>query len=306
MTRNKLFQLLSLSTLIVLVLSALFSAPALADSGSTPPGTGTTSGGRTSSKGSALSQLPSGTKVVIVDSAGDKLPLGSQAAQDIVTSGDPIWCPSTVSSPIPFSSGCSGSYGSLWALTSAVQSGAFVPVLANSTIWILDIPDNTGNQIILNSSVDSHDLGLRNFTLTFKGGWTGVGGSISSTTPSTINNAGFSIAWNNSVTMSNIVVDNAPAGQDGIYISTPKNITLTNVQAENGNDHGAYLVNTSGNGTVTISNSTFINNNLTNYTWGLVVYSNGAITMTNDAVDSDFMAGGASLDNCNLSGGVCT
>ncbi|HUI88840.1 MAG TPA: hypothetical protein VLX61_08945, partial [Anaerolineales bacterium] len=157
--------------------------------------------------------------------------------------------------------------------------------------------------IVLNGS-GSIDPALRTFTLTFKGGWTGVGGSISSTTPSTINNAGFSIAWNNSVTMSNIVVTGAPSGQDGIYISTPKNITLTNVQSNNGREHGAYLDTTGGTGTVTITNGTFNNNDLGN-AWsvgGLLVSSNGAITLTGVTVDNNFNSTGASLDNNSPSG----
>ncbi|HUI89295.1 MAG TPA: hypothetical protein VLX61_11300, partial [Anaerolineales bacterium] len=94
MLKNRLFSILSISTLIVFALSVVFSVPAMADSGTTPPPTAPSSGGgRTSNKGSPLSQVPSGTKVVVVDASGDKLPLGSQAAQEIVNSGDPIWCP---------------------------------------------------------------------------------------------------------------------------------------------------------------------------------------------------------------------
>ena len=305
MSRNKLFHLLSASTLVVLALSAVLTVPALADSGSTPP-TAPSSGGRSSNKGSPLSQVPSGTKVVVVDASGDKLPLGSQAAQEIVNSGDPIWCPSTVSSPVAGMSGCSPltyDKSGLAFLTNAVESGAWHPTVTNSTIWIEDKSDSTGTQIVLNGS-GSIDPALRTFTLTFKGGWTGVGGSISSTTPSTINNAGFSIAWNNSVTMSNIVVTGAPSGQDGIYISTPKNITLTNVQSNNGREHGAYLDTTGGTGTVTITNGTFNNNDLGN-AWsvgGLLVSSNGAITLTGVTVDNNFNSTGASLDNNSPSG----
>ncbi|HUH95835.1 MAG TPA: hypothetical protein VLZ89_00655 [Anaerolineales bacterium] len=284
MSRNKLFHLLSLSTLIVLVLSALFSVPALADSGSTPPGTGTTSGGRTSSKGSALSQLPSGTKVVIVDSAGDKLPLGSQAAQDIVASGDPIWCPSSVGAPVSGMSGCSTSYTDLYALTHAIETGAFVPTLTNSTLWIQASPAVTG-QIVLDGSIDTHDAGLRNFTLTIKGGWTGSGGAINTSIPSLISGYGFSITWNNSVIMSNVDDEAAASGQDGIFIYSPKAITLTNVQANHGHEYGAFLNDSNGTG-VTITNSDFNYNDFNNDgSSGLYIWSKGPVKVTDTTVD---------------------
>src|SRR5258707_3290172 len=77
--------------LVVLVVSAIFTTPALADGGTSSTGGSPT---RTApSSNTKLSQVPSGTKGVILDSQGNKLPLGSQAAQAIIASGDPIWCP---------------------------------------------------------------------------------------------------------------------------------------------------------------------------------------------------------------------
>src|ERR1700690_481316 len=243
MSKNRLFRLLSASTLIVFVLSALLTVPALADSGTTPPpSSGTTSGGRSSNKGSSsnsLSQVPSGTKMVVGEAPGTNPPLVSKAAQDIVASGDPIWCPSTVALPIAGVSGCSPAWANtnLATLTNAVETFAWTPTANNSTIWILQGADSSGSPSYLNGSV----LGaVSNFTLTLAGGWTGSGHTVNSTTPSVLdggysNNVTIDIEnWNNTVTLSNITVENSTG--HGVYLyGMTKNIVMTNVQA-NGND----------------------------------------------------------------------
>src|ERR1700690_167486 len=95
------FRALILSVLLVLALSAIAAAPVLADSGAGTPPPGATGPARATGRSSSnpLSQFPSGTKVVVLDKQGNKVPLGSLAAADIVTGGDPIWCPSSVAMP---------------------------------------------------------------------------------------------------------------------------------------------------------------------------------------------------------------
>src|ERR1700690_668851 len=130
---------LVLSVLLVIALSAIATAPVLADSGTTPPPPSTTGSARTTSRSSSsnsLSRIPSGTKVVVLDTQGNKVPLGSEAAQDIVNSGDPIWCPSSVASPIPSISGCSPitDNTNLYTLTYDVENhvGTWTPTNTNS------------------------------------------------------------------------------------------------------------------------------------------------------------------------------
>src|SRR5258708_21175054 len=139
MSRNKVFSILCASTVMVFALSALFTTPALA-AGSTPSAPTRTA----PSSSNQLSQLPSGTKVVIVDTQGTVVPLGSQAAQDILNSGDPIWCPSTVTTLIAGLSGCSPAFlnTNLYTLTSAVMTGLWMPAVTNSTIWIIGGADS--------------------------------------------------------------------------------------------------------------------------------------------------------------------
>src|SRR5258707_2928071 len=101
----KSYLLRAMVLLNVLVMSALVTVPVLADGGSTSPSTRTAP-----SSSSSATAVPSGTKVVVLDTSGNKVPLGSQAAADIIASGDPIWCPSGVA---PGGASCSGIYSSL-------------------------------------------------------------------------------------------------------------------------------------------------------------------------------------------------
>ena len=51
----------------------------------------------------ALAQVPTGTPMVVLDATGTAVPLATQAAADIIQSGDPIWCPG---SDAPGNSSC--------------------------------------------------------------------------------------------------------------------------------------------------------------------------------------------------------
>ncbi|MGA7194897.1 MAG: right-handed parallel beta-helix repeat-containing protein [Anaerolineales bacterium] len=307
MLKNRLFSILSASTLIVFVLSAILTVPALADSGTTPPTNPPSDGGRTSNKGSSnsLSQVPSGTKVVVLDSSGNKLPLGSQAAQDIVNNGDPIWCPSTVAMPIAGMSGCSplADNTNLQTLTHAVETNAWTPTNTNSTIWILQGADSSTSYSELNGSVLS---ALSHFTLTLAGGWTGSGHTVNPATPSVLNGLGsndvgiYIYNWNSTVTLSNIEVENGTGY--GFDVSSSKNIVLTNIQAINNGDYGAALYPGTG---ATITNSTFNQNdqNLTGY-FGLYIQGSGTVTLT-DTTTNNNRYYGAVVNTCDWSGSAC-
>jgi hypothetical protein len=312
MLKNRLFSILSASTLIVFVLSAVFSVPALADSGTTPPTTPSSGSGRSSNKGSSnsLSQVPSGTKVVILDSNGNKVPLGSQAAQDIVTNGDPIWCPSTVAMPIAGMSGCSplADNTNLQTLTNAVETSAWTPTNTNSTIWILQGYYSSTSYSTLNGSVLS---ALSHFTLTLAGGWTGSGHTVNPATPSILDGAVSSVPtndvgiyiynWNNTVTLSNIEVENGTGS--GFDVSSSKNIVLTNIQAINNGDYGAALYPGTG---ATVTNSTF-NQNDQNHTgyFGLYIQGSGTVTLTDTTTNNNSYYG-AVVNTCAWSGSACS
>ncbi|HUI88329.1 MAG TPA: hypothetical protein VLX61_06345 [Anaerolineales bacterium] len=295
-------KLVSLMVLVVLIASALMTTPALADSGTPPPPNSSSgrSSGRGSSSSNSLSQVPSGTKVMVLDGQGDKLPLGSQAAQEVIASGDPIWCPSSVATPVSGGSGCTASQTSMADLISILTT---TQPTVDGTIWIengLLLTTTTG--ISLDGSVYTN---WSTHKLTLKGGWDGCPpgppkctNTIDPTNPSIFTTAPLSITnWKNSVTISDIEVRNV-AGT-GLTVtmaaSSPGSITLTRVNSHNNTGYGADLENLSSGdtGNISITASEF---NLNGGNPGLWVRSDGTITLTNVIANGNTGAG-ASLDN---------
>ncbi|MGA7192244.1 MAG: right-handed parallel beta-helix repeat-containing protein [Anaerolineales bacterium] len=310
--QNIRFKVLTFAILIGLIANALWTVPAFADSGFTNPtpptsGSGSTRGAHSSSNN--LSNVPSGTKIVIVDSNGNKLALGSQAAQDIINSGDPIWCPATLAAPTPGNGGCTIQYtvGGLYALVSDINSGTITLPLVNGTIWIQQGSDSSSADIILNgSSLPLANQNIKNFSLTLKGGWVGCSGlpcpsTISGT--STFNHEISITNWNNAVTLSNITIT-VPA-ITGLVISASKNITLTNVDSNGNGSYGASLDTSynSGTGSITITNSQF-NNNLGGDGAALSLGTGGAITISGTTFNSNTSVGADGLDITSSTGAI--
>ena len=297
-----------MTAVLVLALSAIAAAPVLADSGPTPPTTGSSNGGRSSHPGSSsnsLSQVPAGTKVVIVDNQGNKLPLGSQAAQDVLDSGDPIWCPSSIAAPTPTVGGCTQTAGSLYDLINGIGTTGFTPPKTSSTIWILsngtDTSDDTYSTVDINGAAGLSPWA--SYALTLKGSWEGSGSGAIDPNPADVSQFLVPIViehWKNAVTVSDIAISSASG--DGLDITTTGNITLTGVQSNNNTDNGAKLdncewsgTNCVGTGTVTINASQFYDNNGD----GLNVLSKGAVTLNSVTSDSSSNGYGAYIDNCN-------
>ncbi|MGA7192243.1 MAG: right-handed parallel beta-helix repeat-containing protein, partial [Anaerolineales bacterium] len=305
MNKHSTVSILSLTMLFALVVSAVLTTPALADSGATNPTPPTAGSGSTRSSHSSsnnLSNVPSGTKVVIVDSNGDKVPLGSEQAQQILTSGDPVWCPITVKSPTPGSGGCTASgITGLYDLINDIDVLHTIPQpAANGTIWIT-ATDTSTQPIVIDGSLLTN---WAKFTLTLQGGWTGTGTTVNQSQPSVFNVPLSIINWNNNVALSDIVISGASGATSfGLDVSTTKNISLTRVNVNNDdtldlNDlgYGATLNNkfTGATGTVTVTSSEFdANGGL----YGLRVVSNGAITLTNSFAIGNTSGDGVELDN---------
>src|SRR5258708_17948693 len=135
MNKKSHYLLMTDDILLVLVFGALYPTTALADGGVTPP-TGTAPSRQipnSSSSSNSLSQVPSGTKVMIVDSNGNKVPLGSQQSADILQSGDPIFCVDTATIIAASAPGCSPSFTVLSALVGYLASHQ---PTSDGTIWI--------------------------------------------------------------------------------------------------------------------------------------------------------------------------
>ena len=136
-----------------------------------------------------LAQVPSGTQVVVTNSSGDVVPLGSQeAAQTIATGDDPTWCPTGVN---PGGAGCS-SAGSFSALLASMTNKTVA-----GTIWIKSTVTDT-SPITLNST--TMGTSTVNYTLTLKGGWNGSSGALAAITGSSTFSVPLTITWNSDVT----------------------------------------------------------------------------------------------------------
>ncbi len=298
--------LLSVTVLLAMLANGIWTIPVRADSSTgTPPANPPSSGTGSSrkAKGSpsdSLSQVPSGTEMVLVDNQGNKVPLGSEEAQQIVNSGDPIWCPSKVATPTPGKNGCTSPYTSgLDSLVSDINSGSITIPLVNGTIWIEGGSDPSSNAISLDSNTLSTSVNknIVNFSLTLKGGWNGCTSTqpaVCSGGVTTSNASVFSvpisiIGWNNNVTLSDITINGATG--DGLIIRTKKNITLTRVKSNDNTGRGANLDNcllSSGHctasGNVTIATGQFDSNQNGD---GLDVTSGGTITVSNADASSN-------------------
>ena len=222
-------------------------------------------------------------------------------------------------------SGCTLPANSLALLITNIGTAGYIPTHTNSTIWISDAaPDSSsGAAIILNGSTQFSAWAP--YSLTIKGGWIGDYGSGTINGVSTLSVPLEIEHWGNAVTVSNLKSQNtggygdiAIPSQigDGVYVQTSGNINLTNFTAFGDDGNGAYLDNCelglitsgvcAGNGTVTITNSSFNGDaEGINAHYGLFVKSNGAISLTGITANGNGGAG-AELDNCNVVSSDCT
>ncbi|HUI90450.1 MAG TPA: hypothetical protein VLX61_17160 [Anaerolineales bacterium] len=320
-TRKTYFPLfVSATALLAIAASAIWTAPVLADSGTTPPAAPTPSGTgpsrkAKSSSSNSLSQVPSGTKLVVVDGNGNDIPLGSQQAQQVINSGDPIWCPSSIAVPTPGSHGCTSLYYGvgLDQLINDINNGNITLPLVNGTIWIEKGPDPSSSAITLDATALSSTVNknMVNFSLTLKGGWNGCASAASpygctngiNSSPSEFNVPISITGWNNNVTLSDITVDGATTGT-GLTIKTHKSITLTRVISKNNTAGGGATLDTCdfqggkclGNGNVTIATGTFDSNQNGD---GLNVISSGMINLS--YVETISNGNSDPVDTCNNS-----
>jgi hypothetical protein len=244
-----------------------------------------------------LDQLPAGTDLVVVNEAGEVQPLATEAAAEIIATGDPMWCPST-----PAAGGCTGSYGNFKDLIAALELDAASgsPVYTGAgVIWVEKTYNgNDDFQIAFDGTK------LTQLTdLTILGGWDGGLTSTTSGTSKTDVSMVF-VNWLGNVTIENmdIVAADGAAATFGLGVANHGDITLNNVSV-NGTigANGAKLSNTLGSGDVLITNSEFNNNASGN---GLLVESKGTITLDTVQANDNSLTG-ASLENCSYLGGQC-
>ncbi|MFN8410901.1 MAG: hypothetical protein U0Z26_00800 [Anaerolineales bacterium] len=230
--------------------------------------------------------------VVVLNEAGEAVPLASQEAANAIVAGDPMWCPVGVT---PGGAGCTGTTTSFATmLTNLTGMYTSVGPSKAGVIWIEDSYNSAVNDaaapgffILTGSNLTA----MKDFALTLQGGWSGTGTTITPGGVSYFTGDSLSILnWNGDVTLNNIVITGT-TGTNGLQVFTTKNIVLNNVQSNGNAGRGALLQNDSGVGNITITNSQF-NGNGTTDGEGLRAESKGIITLKDVTASSNGGANG--------------
>lgn len=164
-----------------------------------------------------LGALPQDTEIIVqVD--GEIEPLATQAAQNAIIVGDPIWCPDGVAAPTPNMFGCTDSYITLEDLIDDILLGNISAPNEDGIIWITNsVPDASGNPIV----IDGNDPSLgtwSDYSLTIQGGWLGPGNGTSVSGNSIFSVPISIVNWNATVTVNNITFDNV--GDTALFVET--------------------------------------------------------------------------------------
>lgn len=210
-----------------------------------------------------LGALPEDT-TVIVQIDGEIEPLVTQAAQNAVVVGDPIWCPDGVT-PDPGLNGCTSSYLTLEDLIDDILAGNISVPNEDGVIWITNVvADGSVNDIVIDGN-DPNLAGWNNYSLTIQGGWAGTGTSVSG---NSIFSVPISIVnWNAEVIVNNLTFDNV--GDTALFVETiDADIEVSQIVSTNnagaGNNGIELVVNDTlsiTGGSVTVSDVTVTGNN---------------------------------------------
>ncbi|MDP3449718.1 MAG: hypothetical protein Q8R87_03985, partial [Anaerolineaceae bacterium] len=248
-----------------------------------------------------IDALPADTDLVVQDVAGNTLPLASIAAESVIASGDPVWCPAGSK---PGDSGCTATFthfNGVDGLISALAADA--TKTGEGTIYVAyDYAATVANGDKTDIVFDHLILG--NLTsLVFQGGWDFSTNSVNSTSTFDLGTGGLQfLNWGNSLTLNNITVSNSKGGLviDETTGDSTANVTLNHVDQAASGDYATLnpgtKINTSGN--VTINYSTF-----SGVYEGLLVRSEGNIILNNVGGGSNY-GDSARLDNSSGTGDV--
>ena len=229
--------------------------------------------------GEILTDVPAGTGLLVVDSTGTPEALVTQQAAEAISTSDPEWCPAGFS---PGDPGCTGPYGTVGALLAAIGLGAYS---GDGTIFFTT-PYAVDDAYI--RGADARLAALHALT---------INGQIPANTLSVpLEVTGW--AYDVSVVNLNMDLTGYVTPTNALRVETTGAIQADNVDVTGSHGGGAFLDNSSGAGSVTVTNSTFNGN-----TWtGLDARSDGNITLTN--VDAGGQEDGAYLDASTGSGNI--
>ena len=190
-----------------------------------------------------LEQAPEGTELVVVNEAGEVEPLVTEAAAEIIATGDPMWCPDGIT---PGGTGCTGSHTTFASLISTLASGLYS---GNGVIWVEDSYNgNDNSQIVFNGTTLST---LANSNLTIQGGWSG--GNNTTINPNATSQTDVSMVfvnWAGNITLNDLDIAATDGAGFGLFTNTTGNVTMNNVSVNN------TTVNASGVGDGAILNTT--------------------------------------------------
>jgi hypothetical protein len=257
-----------------------------------------------------LDQVPEGTDVVVVNEDGQVEPLATEAAAEIIATGDPIWCPEG-QTPTPGTNGCTPSFTTMADLVTELSTNTYS---GNGTIWVES--SYSGND---NSKVTLNHATLNTLAnLTIQGGWNGVSGDTTVGTASTFDVALNIVNWTGNVTINNIAIT-ANDTSAALTVVTTGDITVDEVVVTgNATGDGAYLDTCqynngtglcAGTGDISVTDSVFSSN----HDNGLYTDAGGDTSLTNVTTDSNMLNGayvtGADDDgtgDVNVTGGSFT
>ena len=248
---------------------------------------------------SAIAQMPDNIEVVVLDEQGEPVPLASQEAAEIMAVPDPQFCPTGA---LPGDGTCSPIRTTIQAAvddakaagvagTVYIQSGTY-----NETVTIADFTSALTLQGVLGLTPytelsDPADRPVINGQILLVDGPDNEPGIDSANTANITladliindndngrgdNPAVFADRNTADLTFINLDLNAPSSGNSGLVVDNHSgNVFLTNVDASGTDDIGADIDNRSGSGNVTVSGSTFNQNNND----GLYVRSDGAITL---------------------------
>ena len=264
----------------------------------------------------SVQAIPGDTSVVVLDANGQPLPLVTQEAADIVANSDPMWCPAgapPIPMGFPYFGSCTPSYVSMSELL--INQGTFINSQnVNGTIWIT-AGNVTEPGLVTSVTIDGLVYAnWANYSLNLQGGWDGAFGSMN-----IVSNSVFSVPievtnWNNGITIQNIdapsiTISDAMIQNNGISVfntSSEVNLRRINVNRTDGvfghgvqvitsgninleditatansftQGDGAFLVNSSGTGNVTLTGTNIFSNHHY-YSSGMYIVSNGTVSLS--------------------------
>ena len=251
----------------------------------------------------ALEQASDGTQLVVLDSEGQAEPLASQEAANIIETGDPIWCPDTVTTPQANTNGCTNSWASFDDLLIELEANTNNIFNGPGIIYVAyNYDSNLDNDIDIDGN-NLTDLGA----LTIQGGWDFTTQAVNTTTPfSTFDGDSVSIYnWIANVIIKNIFIDGSGYGlevqtdgdvalsdvqvvdtvqSDGISVEAGGDVTLMDVNSSSNNYNGATI---DSGGNVTVQDSLFENNG----SIGVKINATDDIEIANTTATGNFLDG---------------